>query len=241
MRYCSIYKEWDSFKERKLWGIRKSRTRIVVISYLFMPVPCWIKFLEVKKVAYWYLRTSHVLPTHKTFAGWNQHTIITFYKSIFRMFRRGRTFLHQGLWRFICSFNSSFIEHLLNICSVPDTVHTERNKTGSLPSVIREPREWRQPDNHLNTVWSQMEYVLNKQATDGLWNQGDLICLSFLMLEVETIVVPADAVVGRRLSKQEKKMYTFIFISQYIEEGRGSLLLMESEKSLLGMWHLALL
>lgn len=126
MRYCSIYKEWDSFKERKLWGIRKSRTRIVVISYLFMPVPCWIKFLEVKKVAYWYLRTSHVLPTHKTFAGWNQHTIITFYKSIFRMFRRGRTFLHQGLWRFICSFNSSFIEHLLNICSVPDTVHTQR-------------------------------------------------------------------------------------------------------------------
>ena len=56
------------------------------------------------------------------------------------------------------------------------------------------------------------------------------------MLEVETIVVPADAVVGRRLSEQEKKkMYTFIFISQYIEEGRGSLLLMESEKSLLGM------
>ena len=86
-----------------------------------------------------------------------------------------------------------------------------------------------------------MEYVLNKQATDGLWNQRDLICLSFLMLEVETIVVPVDAVVGKRLSEQEKKMYTFIFIFQYIEERRGSLLLMESEKSLLGMWHLALL
>ena len=55
------------------------------------------------------------------------------------------------------------------------------------------------------------------------------------MLEVETIVVPVDAVVGKRLSEQEKKMYTFIFISQYIEERRGSLLLMESEKSLLGM------
>lgn len=55
------------------------------------------------------------------------------------------------------------------------------------------------------------------------------------MLEVETIVVPADAVVGRRLSEQEKKNVHILFISQYIEEGRGSLLLMKSEKSLLGM------
>ena len=34
------------------------------------------------------------------------------------------------------------------------------------------------------------------------------------MLEVETIVVPADAVVGRRLSEQEKKnVHIYIYIS----------------------------
>ena len=41
-----------------------------------------------------------------------------------------------------------------------------------------------------------MEYVLNKQATEGLWNQRDLICLSFLMLEVETIAVQLMQLLG---------------------------------------------
>lgn len=37
--------------------------------------------------------------------------------------------------------HSSFTEQLLSICSVPDTGNRGMKKTGSLPSVIREPRE----------------------------------------------------------------------------------------------------
>ena len=156
MRYCKIYKEWGSFQERKLWGIRKSRTRIGVISYLFIPMPCWIKFLEGKKVSYWCLSTSHVLPTPKTFARWNQHTIMLFTEVSLECLEGEELFF---TWDFEGNYVSfvHWVHHLSSICWVSvlcQTLHTHRGIRGSLPSVIREPREWRQPDNHLNRMWS---------------------------------------------------------------------------------------
>lgn len=52
------------------------------------------------------------------------------------------------------------------------------------------------------------------KQTSNRWTlkSETLSALSFLMLS-ETIVVPADAVVGRRLSEQEKKCTHFIYIS----------------------------